>query len=98
LLEVVALIEVLDHPGVSRSRRSQRRRRSGSARSTGTSRLRTLLDAGAAAGDIRPDVEASDVGATLAGILAVAGAPEQREQMGRMFNLLIDGLRSTAGP
>jgi AcrR family transcriptional regulator len=58
--------------------------------------VRTFLDAGAAAGDIRSDVDASDVGATLAGILAVAGAPEQRDQATRMLNLLMDGLRPPA--
>ncbi|MFJ9031845.1 TetR/AcrR family transcriptional regulator [Streptomyces sp. NPDC102274] len=56
----------------------------------------TFLDAGAAAGDIRSDVDASDVGATLAGILVVAGAPEQRDQAARMLNLLMDGLRPPA--
>jgi hypothetical protein len=58
--------------------------------------VRTFLDAGAATGDIRSDVDASDVGATLAGILAVAGAPEQRDQATRMLNLLMDGLRPSA--
>jgi AcrR family transcriptional regulator len=59
--------------------------------------LRTFLDSGAAAGDLRSDVDAADVGGTLAGILTVAGAPEQRGQMSRMFDLLMDGLRpSTA--
>jgi AcrR family transcriptional regulator len=59
--------------------------------------MRAFLDAGSAAGDIRPDVEAVDVAASLAGILAVAGAPEQREQATRMLNLLMDGLRPIAG-
>ncbi|WP_406151200.1 TetR/AcrR family transcriptional regulator [Streptomyces sp. NBC_01012] len=58
--------------------------------------VRMLLDAGVAAGDIRADVDASDVGATLAGILAVAGAPEQRDQAARMLDLLRDGLRPSA--
>jgi hypothetical protein len=60
--------------------------------------LRTFLDAGAAAGDIRSDVRGLDVGATLAGILAIAGAPEQRDQATRMLNLLMDGLRPSAAP
>ncbi|MEU8709205.1 TetR/AcrR family transcriptional regulator [Streptomyces sp. NPDC048565] len=58
--------------------------------------VRMLLDAGVAAGDIRADADASDVGATLAGILAVAGAPEQRDQAARMLDLLRDGLRPSA--
>lgn len=52
-----------------------------------------FLDAGAAAGDIRPDVDAETVAATLAGILSVAGAPEQRDQAARMLTLLMHGLR-----
>jgi AcrR family transcriptional regulator len=55
--------------------------------------MAVFLDAGAAAGDLRSDVEAADVAATLAGILTVAGAPDQREQASRMLNLVVDGLR-----
>lgn len=55
--------------------------------------VRMFLDAGAAAGDIRRDVDAEAVAATLAGILSVAGEPEQREQASRMLSLLMDGLR-----
>jgi AcrR family transcriptional regulator len=58
--------------------------------------VRLFLDAGAAAGDLRSDVAADDVAASLAGVLAVAGAPEQRAQAMRMFDLLIDGLRPAA--
>jgi AcrR family transcriptional regulator len=57
--------------------------------------MRTFLEAGAAAGDIRADADPFDVGASLAGILTVAGAPEQRAQAGRMLDLLMDGLRPT---
>ena len=60
--------------------------------------VRLFLDAGAAAGDLRSDVAADDVAASLAGVLAVAGAPEQRAQAMRMFDLLIDGLRPAARP
>lgn len=52
-----------------------------------------FLTAGAEAGDLRSDVAAADVSATLAGILAVSGAPGDDEQTGRMFDLLLDGLR-----
>ena len=52
-----------------------------------------FLDAGRAAGDLRSDVAAEDVAATLAGILVVAGAPAQRAQAVRMLDLVIDGLR-----
>ncbi|MGH3098336.1 MAG: TetR/AcrR family transcriptional regulator [Streptosporangiales bacterium] len=53
-----------------------------------------LLGAGAAAGTIRDDVDADDVLASLTGILLAAGAPDQREQAGRMLDLLVDGLRA----
>ncbi len=55
--------------------------------------VRTFLDAGAAAGDIRPDADADAVAATLAGILSVAGEHEQRDRAARMLSLLMDGLR-----
>ena len=58
--------------------------------------LRSFLDAGTAAGDIRPDVDPADVGATMAGILAVSAGPNQREQTIRLLNLLMDGLRPPA--
>ena len=54
-----------------------------------------LLDAGAAAGAIRDDVQPGDVMASLSGISLAAGAPEQREQAERLLDLLMDGLRRT---
>jgi hypothetical protein len=55
-----------------------------------------FLNAGAAAGDLRPDADAADVAAILAGVLVVAGAPGQRAQAARMLNLVLDGLRPGA--
>jgi AcrR family transcriptional regulator len=52
-----------------------------------------FLSAGGAAGDLRTDVAAADVAATLAGVLAIAGGPGQRAQAGRMLDLVLDGLR-----
>ena len=52
-----------------------------------------FLDAGGVAGDLRSDVSAADVAATLAGVLVVADAPGQRAQAARMLNLVLDGLR-----
>jgi AcrR family transcriptional regulator len=52
-----------------------------------------FLDAGSRAGDLRSDVDAADVAATLAGVLAVAPHPRQRPQAERMLDLLIEGLR-----
>jgi AcrR family transcriptional regulator len=55
--------------------------------------LGLFLDAGVRAGDLRPDVEPLDLGAILAGVLAVAGAPHQRAQLHRMLVVVVDGLR-----
>ena len=57
-----------------------------------------ILDAGSAAGDLRADVTAEDVGASLLGIFGVAGKPGQRAQANRLLNLLMDGLRPPATP
>jgi AcrR family transcriptional regulator len=57
-----------------------------------TATIQSLLDAGAAAGTVRDDVKAQDVFASLTGIFLAAGAPDQREQAGRMLDLLMDGL------
>jgi AcrR family transcriptional regulator len=55
--------------------------------------ITTLLDAGAAAGTIRSDVQPGDVLASLSGVSLVAGEPDQRDQAHRMLDLLMDGLR-----
>jgi hypothetical protein len=55
-----------------------------------------LLEAGAAAGTLRSDVEAVDVFASLAGVALTAGEPAQRDQAARLLNLLMDGLRYSA--
>ncbi len=55
--------------------------------------IQTLLDAGAAAGSLRSDVRAEDVSASLTGIVLASGMANQREQAGRMLDLLMDGLR-----
>jgi AcrR family transcriptional regulator len=56
--------------------------------------ITTILDAGRAASDLRPDVTAEDIAASLIGIFTVAGKPGQRAQADRLLNLLMDGLRS----
>jgi AcrR family transcriptional regulator len=58
--------------------------------------ITTILDAGRAAGDLRADVTAEDIAASLLGIFTVAGKPEQRGQADRLLNLLMDGLRPPA--
>ncbi|MEV0839193.1 TetR/AcrR family transcriptional regulator [Actinocatenispora sera] len=52
-----------------------------------------FLEAGAAAGDLRADADPADVAALFAGVLVVAGAPDQRDQAQRMLYLIVDGLR-----
>ena len=53
----------------------------------------TILEAGRAAGDLRADVTAEDIAASLIGIFTVVGKPEQRAQADRLLDLLMDGLR-----
>src|SRR5262249_31037529 len=58
-----------------------------------TGALRPLLSAGVDAGTRGGDVAAADVFAALSGVALSAGRPEQREQAGRLLDLLLDGLR-----
>ncbi|RKN40091.1 TetR/AcrR family transcriptional regulator [Streptomyces hoynatensis] len=58
--------------------------------------ITTILDAGRAAGDLRSDVTAEDIAASLIGIYTVAPRPEREDMAGRLLNLLMDGLRPTA--
>ena len=46
-----------------------------------------------AAGDLRADVSAGDISASLIGIYIVAGASGHQAQAGRLLDLLMDGLR-----
>ena len=57
------------------------------------SAIKKLLEATAAAGVTRVDIEADDVLMSLSGIALAAGEPSQRIQAGRMLDLLMDGLR-----
>jgi AcrR family transcriptional regulator len=52
-----------------------------------------ILDAGRAARDLRADVTAEDIAASLTGIFTVVGKPEQHAQATRLLDLLMDGLR-----
>ncbi len=63
------------------------------ARAELSTAIQTLLDAGISAGTLRDDVPAQDVIASLVGIFLACGRPEQREQTGRMMDLLLDGVR-----
>jgi AcrR family transcriptional regulator len=55
--------------------------------------LRLLLDAGARAGTLRADVTPDDVMRVINGIWYLPGGPEWRDTVGRMLDLVIDGLR-----
>jgi hypothetical protein len=55
--------------------------------------LTSILEAGRKAGDIRSDANAEDVSASLIGIFSVASAPAQKDQLKRLLDLLMDGLR-----
>jgi AcrR family transcriptional regulator len=58
--------------------------------------ITTILDAGHAAGDLRSDVTAEDIAASLIGTFTVAPRPEQEAKAGRLLDLLMDGLRPAA--
>jgi AcrR family transcriptional regulator len=57
----------------------------------------SLLQAGAAQGVLRDDIDPADVMFGISGVSLVAGAPEQRDQAGRLLDLLLDGLRYRRG-
>ncbi|MDQ7907205.1 TetR/AcrR family transcriptional regulator [Phytohabitans sp. ZYX-F-186] len=55
-----------------------------------TTAITALLEAGVAAGVIRPDAQPGDVLIALSGVSMAAG---ERDQAGRLLDLLVDGLR-----
>jgi AcrR family transcriptional regulator len=52
-----------------------------------------ILDAGRATGELRADVTAEDIAASLIGIFTVARPPEHDARASRLLNILMDGLR-----
>jgi AcrR family transcriptional regulator len=52
-----------------------------------------ILDAGHAQGDLRTDITAEDIAASLLGIFTVAQPPEHQDRARRLLNILMDGLR-----
>ncbi|WP_063129789.1 TetR/AcrR family transcriptional regulator [Nocardia fusca] len=56
--------------------------------------LGMMLEAGAEEGVLRSDIDPVDIGGILAGVLSVAGAREQRDQLDRMLTVVVDGLRA----
>lgn len=53
-----------------------------------------LLSATAAAGVTRPELRTDDVVMSLSGITMAAGGPGQRDQAGRMLDILYEGMRA----
>lgn len=53
----------------------------------------SLVKAGADEGQLRSDVDPTDVMLGISGVSLVAGTPDQRDQAGRLLDLLLDGLR-----
>ena len=52
-----------------------------------------LMQAGAADGTMRSDLDPADLLASLSGVSLAVGDPAQRDQAGRLLDLLMDGLR-----
>jgi hypothetical protein len=52
-----------------------------------------ILSAGRATGELRADVTAEDIAASLIGIFTVARPPDHHARAGRLLNILMDGLR-----
>jgi AcrR family transcriptional regulator len=52
-----------------------------------------ILNAGRATGELRADVSAEDIAASLVGIFTVARPPEHDARASRLLNILMDGLR-----
>lgn len=55
--------------------------------------ISTILDAGRAAGDLRPDVTAEETAAGLIGIFTVAHQSGQTVRADRLLDIFLDGLR-----
>jgi AcrR family transcriptional regulator len=60
--------------------------------------IATLLKAGNEAGTLRADVPPGDALTSLSGVALAAGAPDQRDQAGRLLDLLMDALRYRPSP
>ena len=54
-----------------------------------------ILNAGRVTGELRADVTAEDIAASLIGIFTVAHPPEHDARANRLLNILMDGLRPT---
>jgi len=55
--------------------------------------ITTILEAGRAVDDLRPELIAEDIAASLVGIFTVAPRPQREALAGRLLDLLMEGLR-----
>jgi AcrR family transcriptional regulator len=62
------------------------------------SAIDAILGAGHASGELRTDVSADDIAASLIGIFTVARPPEHADRANRLLDLLLDGLRTRPAP
>jgi AcrR family transcriptional regulator len=67
----------------------------GQTRTELLSAIATILDAGRESNDLRTDVSAEDIAASLIGIFTVAPKQQRDDLAGRLLDLLMDGLRSS---
>jgi len=58
--------------------------------------LQQLLDAGAADGTLRPDLNAQDLVTAIVGVVTATAIAGGREQLARLFDLVLDGARAGA--
>jgi len=63
-----------------------------------TAAIAMILAEGARAGSLRGDVDADDVTTMLLGVFLSTAASNTPEKTGRLFDLVISGLRPLAGP
>jgi len=59
--------------------------------------LRHLLEAGAADGTLRSDLRAEDLVTAIVGVVSATAVAGGREQLGRLFDLVLEGARGHAG-
>ena len=60
--------------------------------------INKLLDAGRSTGELRNNITAEDIAASLIGIFTVAPLPEHHTRAARLLNILMDGVRTPAPP
>lgn len=66
------------------------------AREELTAAVRTILEADRATGTLRDDVRPEDIVAMIVGMFAATSLAGGHEQLGRMFDLLMDAVRARA--